>query len=93
LDDRRARIMSVGVKETLDRRGILTAVAIDMKTIQTTIEVDEQRSATIQLPVEVTPGLYQAVVVIEDREPAATRTHASITDFPKHEIPRAVRRN
>ena len=42
-----------------------------MKTIQTTIEVDDQGKATIQLPASVTPGQYQAVVVID--EPAVVR--------------------
>ena len=37
-----------------------------MKTIQTTIEVDDERRATIQLPADLPPGPYQAVVVIED---------------------------
>lgn len=41
-----------------------------MKTIETTIEVDDQRRATIQFPADVIPGPYRAVVVIEDREPA-----------------------
>jgi hypothetical protein len=58
-----------------------------MKTIQTTIEVDEQGRATIQLPAGVTPGQYQAVVVIEDRQPVAPRPRPSMADFPRHEIP------
>ena len=42
-----------------------------MKSIQTTIQVDDQRRATIQLPADVTPEPHQAVVVIN--EPAAVR--------------------
>jgi hypothetical protein len=52
-----------------------------MTTIQTTIVVDEQRRATIQLPPQVTPGTHQAVVVID--EPAAAR--ASLT-FSAHDV-------
>ena len=37
-----------------------------MKTIQTTIEVDDQGKATIQLPAYVTPGPHQVVVVIDE---------------------------
>ena len=57
--------------------------AARMKMIQTTIEVDEQRKATIQLPTDVSPGPYQAVVVIEDREPAVAR--APLT-FSAHDV-------
>jgi hypothetical protein len=57
--------------------------AARMKMIQTTIEVDEQRKATIQLPADVSPGPYQAVVVIEHREPAVAR--APLT-FSAHDV-------
>jgi hypothetical protein len=56
-----------------------------MTTIQTTIVVDEQRRATIQLPPQVTPGPHQAVVVID--EPAAAQAQPTMADFPRHEIP------
>ena len=57
-----------------------------MKTIHTTIEVDADRRATIHLPADVTPVPYQAVVVIEDRDPAPPRHHATMADFPRHAI-------
>jgi len=37
-----------------------------MKTFQTTIVVDNEGKALIQLPAEVTPGPHRAVVVIEE---------------------------
>ena len=40
-----------------------------MTTIETTIEVDEQRKATIQLPANMKPGPYRVVVVVESQEP------------------------
>ena len=46
-----------------------------MTTIETTIEVDEQRRATIQLPADLTPGPYRAVVVVQSQEPAAAGAH------------------
>jgi hypothetical protein len=45
-----------------------------MVTIETTIEVDEQGKATIQLPADLKPGPYRAVVVIESREADLART-------------------
>jgi hypothetical protein len=59
-----------------------------MKMIQTTIEVDDQRRATIQLPADVNPGAYQAVVVIEVPEPAVPRPrlHPTMADFPRHDV-------
>ncbi|MGP0066380.1 MAG: hypothetical protein ACLQGP_22675 [Isosphaeraceae bacterium] len=58
-----------------------------MRAIQTTIEVDEEGGATIQLPADVAPGPYQAVVVIAEKEPAAPRPLPTMADFPRHEIP------
>ena len=52
-----------------------------MKTIQTTIVVDEEGKATIQLTPDVTPGLHQAVVVID--EPLGSR--APLT-FSAHDV-------
>ena len=54
-----------------------------MKTIQTTIMVDETGKATIQLTPDVTPGPHQAVVVID--EPAAAP--APLT-FSAHDVGR-----
>lgn len=58
-----------------------------MRLIETTIEVDDERRATIQLPADVMSGTYQAVVVIEDKERAAPRLQSTMADFPRHEIP------
>jgi hypothetical protein len=58
-----------------------------MKMIQMTIEVNDQRKATIQLPADLTPGQYQAVVVIEDWGQAAPRRQPTMADFPRHDIP------
>ncbi len=44
-----------------------------MTTIETTIEVDEQRKATIQLPANMKPGPYRVVVVVESQEPDVAR--------------------
>jgi hypothetical protein len=54
-----------------------------MKTIDTTIEVDDQRKATIQLPADVKPGPYQAVVVLVEPLPAEAR--APLT-FAAHDV-------
>jgi hypothetical protein len=56
-----------------------------MKTIDTTIEVDEQRRATIQLPADVKPGPYRALVVVFDG-PEVTTTHPTMVDFPRHDV-------
>jgi hypothetical protein len=81
------RIMIDGAKRAPQGPGVLTTEAAGMRLIQTTIEVDEQRRGTIQLPADVPPGPYQAVVVLEDREPAAPRPRPTMADFPRHEIP------
>jgi hypothetical protein len=54
-----------------------------MKTIETTIEVDDQQKAMIHLPADVKPGPYRAVVVIERHEPAVAR--APLT-FSAHDV-------
>jgi len=56
-----------------------------MKMIQTTIVVDAEGKATIQLTPDVTPGPHQAVVVID--EPASAQLQPTMADFPRHEIP------
>jgi hypothetical protein len=56
-----------------------------MKTFQTTIVVDAERRATIQLPADVAPGPHQVVVVLD--EPAGPRARPSMADFPRHDIP------
>ena len=57
-----------------------------MKTIETTIEVDEQGKATIQMPADVGPGPHRAVVVVLDGPGPAT-TRPDMADFPRHDIP------
>ncbi|MGB0069682.1 MAG: hypothetical protein WBQ11_16790 [Isosphaeraceae bacterium] len=42
-----------------------------MKTIETTIMVDESRQATIQFPADVAPGPHRVVVVIEGADDSA----------------------
>ncbi len=54
-----------------------------MKTIETMIDVDDQQKATIQLPADVRPGPYRAVVVIEGQKPAVAR--APLT-FSAHDV-------
>ncbi len=54
-----------------------------MKTIETIIEVDDQQKATIQLPADVKPGPYRAVVVIERQEPAVANVPLA---FPAHDV-------
>jgi hypothetical protein len=57
-----------------------------MRTIETTIEVDEQGKATIQMPADVRPGPHRAVVVVFD-EPEVATTPPTMADFPQHDIP------
>ena len=57
-----------------------------MKTIDTTIEVDDQRRATIQLPADAKPGSYRAVILVFDGPERAT-AHPTMADFPQHDIP------
>ena len=55
-----------------------------MKTIETTIEVDDQRKATIQLPADAKAGSYRAVILVF-AEPETG--HPTMADFPQHAIP------
>jgi hypothetical protein len=57
-----------------------------MTTVETTIEVDEQRKTTIQLPADLKPGSHRALVVVFDGPETAT-THPTMADFPRHDIP------
>jgi hypothetical protein len=54
-----------------------------MKTIQTTIVVDDEGKATIQLTPDVAPGPHQAVVVID--EPPVVRSPLT---FSAHDVGR-----
>jgi hypothetical protein len=60
-----------------------------VKTIETTIVVDEARRAILQVPSNVMPGTHRAIVVIEEA-PMPPRPFR-IEDFPRHEIPLVVR--
>ena len=53
-----------------------------MRTIETLMIVDEQGTATIKLPPDVTPGEHQVVMVIEE-ELQKPRVPLS---FPQHDI-------
>jgi hypothetical protein len=54
-----------------------------MTTIETTIVVDDQRKAIIQLSAGMVPGAYRAVVVIADHEPVAPLTPLT---FSAHDV-------
>lgn len=56
-----------------------------MKTIETTIEIDEHGRATLRMPAGMKPGAYRAVLLIEAPEEATV--HPSMADFPRHDIP------
>jgi len=60
-----------------------------MRTIETTIEVDEHGKATVPMPADLAPGAYRAVVVIEAPSPATATApaRATMADFPRHDIP------
>jgi hypothetical protein len=51
-----------------------------MRTIVTTIEVDDEEKATIRLPTDLAPGPYRAVVALETRE-AETPPRRSVLDY------------
>lgn len=57
-----------------------------MVTIETTIQVDEQGKATIQLPTGSKPGAHRALVVVFD-EPQTAVTRPSMAELPRHDIP------
>jgi len=52
-----------------------------MKTIETTIVIDESRLATLQFPADVAPGTHRVVVVIEE-SPAFFPNAPTLDDFP-----------
>jgi hypothetical protein len=56
-----------------------------MKPIETTIEVDNDAKATVQLPAGAKPGTHRAVVIVFDRPEAAT-VHSDFSDFPRHDV-------
>jgi hypothetical protein len=52
-----------------------------MKTIQTQAIVTDDRTVTLQLPEEITPGLHTLVVVIDERV-ARPESALTLDDFP-----------
>jgi hypothetical protein len=52
-----------------------------MKTIETTIVVDESHQATVQLPADVAPGSHRVLMVIE----GPTTARAPLT-FAAHDV-------
>ena len=50
-----------------------------MKTIETTAVIGNDRTLSLQLPPDITPGQHHVVVVIEELLPAKT---TSLDDFP-----------
>ena len=57
-----------------------------MVRIETTIEVDEQGRAVVQLPAGLKPGPHRAIVILFDETETAP-TPSMMDDFPRHEIP------
>ncbi len=56
-----------------------------MKTIQTTILVDAEGKATIQLPADVAPGPHRVSMTIDAPPPPARPFRGE--DLPRHDIP------
>ncbi len=52
-----------------------------MRTIETTIELDDQRKATIRFPADLAPGPHRVVMVID--EPTVARTPLT---FSAHDV-------
>ncbi len=55
-----------------------------MKTLQTTAEITTDGQLTVQISVNLPPGNYQIVLVIE--EPTPQPAHNLLADFPAHSI-------
>ncbi len=55
-----------------------------MKTIQTTIVVDAEHKATIQLPEDIAPGEHPITIIIPDTPPEAPEPWKG---YPSHDIP------
>jgi hypothetical protein len=56
-----------------------------MTTIEMTIEVGEQGTATIQLPTGLKPGPHRVLVTVLDGPEAAT-SRPAMADFPRHDV-------
>ena len=54
-----------------------------MRTIETTVNVDEQHRASIQFPADVPPGPHRVVLTIEE----APSTTFRVEDLPRHDFP------
>jgi hypothetical protein len=56
-----------------------------MRTIQTTIVVDEEGKATLQLPADVAPGPHRVSIAIDEALPPLQPFR--VEDLPRHDIP------
>ena len=56
-----------------------------MRTIQTTVVVDAEHRATIQLPADVAPGEHAVVVVIDEAAVTAAIS-GPWAGFPRHDV-------
>ena len=56
-----------------------------MRTIQTTVVVDAEHRATLQLPADITPGEHSVVVVIEEAA-GSLATPGPWAGFPRHDV-------
>lgn len=54
-----------------------------MRTIEATVEVDEEHRASIQFPADVPPGPYRVVLTIDGPPKPAFR----VEDLPCHDTP------
>jgi hypothetical protein len=56
-----------------------------MKTIRTTLVVDAEHRATLQLPAEVPPGAHRVVLVIDEPTPPDPAARGPLT-FSAHDV-------
>jgi hypothetical protein len=63
-----------------------------MKTIRTTIVVDENHRATTRLPDDVAPGTHDVIVILDARQPARMRPIFSAHDVGSWPVGFTVRR-
>ena len=55
-----------------------------MKTVELTTIIQPDRTMTVQLPPDVTPGRHHVVVVIDDGQKA--ETSSGMADRPAHDV-------
>jgi hypothetical protein len=56
-----------------------------MKAIQTTVQVDAEHKATVQLPDDVAPGTYTASLILVESPPKPQRP-TIMEDFPRYDV-------